>query len=209
MGDAANSDRSIQLLRSFQERLNRRIEKASKTLQGGLLRPEGTDPMYSPSNSESSTREQTPSAAGGTSSSREATPSSREITSTSSGITPPEGNESIGASSYESMEDGGKDASNTEIGGEKTASDQSVQSENTDNDQAKDRNLIDEIPSSLVSEINSIIISQEQSVRANDSSDLKHELENSIATKHSSLHECLQDSTVINGSNEPKAESIV
>lgn len=93
MGDNA-SNASIQLLRSFQDRLNRRIEKASKTLQGGLFRPEGTDPVYS-SSSEASTREQTPSVAGATSSSREVTPSSREVT-------PSQGSESVGASSYES-----------------------------------------------------------------------------------------------------------
>lgn len=96
LGDNATNDPSIQLLRSFQDRLNRRIEKASKTLQGGLFRPEGTDPVYS-SSSEASTREQTPSVAGGTSSSREVTPSSREVT-------PSQGSESVGASSYESEE---------------------------------------------------------------------------------------------------------
>ncbi|KAK7091540.1 protein phosphatase 1 regulatory subunit 12A-like [Littorina saxatilis] len=101
MDDNASRDPSIQLLRSFQDRLNRRIEKASKTLQGGLFRPEGTDPVYS-SSSEASTREQTPSAAGGTSSSREATPSSREVSSREA--TPSQGSESVGASS----EDGGE-----------------------------------------------------------------------------------------------------
>ncbi|XP_076456786.1 uncharacterized protein LOC143291073 [Babylonia areolata] len=92
LGERVSQDPNIQILRSFQDRLNRRIQKASKTLQGGLLRPEGTDPVFSSSSSESSTREQTPD---GLSSSREATPSSHGATTTS------QGSESLGTSSNE------------------------------------------------------------------------------------------------------------
>lgn len=112
LGENASKDPSIMLLRSFQERLNRRIDKATKTLAGGLFRPEGTDPVYS-SSSESSTREQTPST-------REQTPGSGEVTLSSREATPSsrEAPSSETTSSYESA-DGGEREKGDEEGGEK------------------------------------------------------------------------------------------
>lgn len=153
------SDRSIQLLRSFQDRLNRRIEKASRTLQGGLFRPEGTDPVYTPSGSEASTREQTPSATGGTSTSREVTPSSREVT-------PPEERKSVGASSNEA-EEAEKVTCNGDVNAdgndeEKAASDEDGDSHDQDDsgdDSKSTEQREEESINSVTSDLNSVHIS--------------------------------------------------
>ncbi|XP_076437640.1 uncharacterized protein LOC143276868 [Babylonia areolata] len=102
---ADTNDPNIQLLRAFQDRLNRRIDEASRTLQGGLLRPEGAPDLpaaessYSSSSGESSALEQTSSttSAAAATSSREATLSSREAT---------QGSESTGASSVDDAGEG-------------------------------------------------------------------------------------------------------
>lgn len=216
-----SNDRSIQLLRSFQERLNKRIEKASKTLQGGLFRPEGTDPVITPSSSEASTREQTPaSTAEGTSSSREATPSSREVTPSSREVTPSQGSESVGASGNESEEAekvtcNGKVDSNS--GDEKETLDVQNEKENsevqngavhTDGETKEDKIAAEDSITNLVSAVKACDLSEKQSSEEKDSLSVKSfKSEKSVHSNRSSVSR--EDAAVMNGSDEAKSETIV
>lgn len=200
MGENATDDPSIKLLRSFQDRLNRRIEKASKTLQGGLFRPEGTDPVYS-SSSESSTREQTPSVAGGTSSSREVTPSSREVT-------PSQGSESAGASSYES-EDAREKAARGEERQENSMNgveeDVGSAAEKDESRDASQQSLND-----LSTEVNTLNISQNSTNEKEPSPVPSASSENSTGMKRHSHHS--EERLAVNGDANgavPKVETDV
>nr|KAG5687361.1 hypothetical protein BaRGS_025367 [Batillaria attramentaria] len=204
MGDIPGNDRSIQLLRSFQDRLNRRIEKASKTLQGGLFRPEGTDPVITPSSSEASTREQTPaSTAEGTSSSRERTPSSREATPSSREVTPSQGSESVGASGNES-EEGEKATCNGQenVGVQNGAV-------NSDSDREGNNVIGEGGVGSLGSDMNACHLSEKQATEEKDSSSVKSE--KSVHSNHSSLPP--ESSAAVNGSEKvvapPESETTV